>query len=487
MAQHRIAIISSEAAPFSKVGGLGDVAHALPKHLYKLGHDACVVLPYYQFMDEQSLKKELVGEATIPFLGHDYHVKYLKTTLSEATPLPVYLVYQEELFSQRRNVYGYPDDFLRFGFFNRSIFPLFEQLQWAPDILHCHDWEAGLIPNILQTEYRDTEFWKHTATVFTIHNLVYQMQGMWYEAPPEKRDAGRTVLPNTADAFRYINFTLRGIKHADVINAVSERYAQEILTKKFGEGLDGYLRRRKSHVFGIINGVDYTIFNPSTDKHLSVHYDWNSLDKKIVNKAQLQEMMHLPVERDIPLIGMAHRLTEQKGFDLIMRVLPALLRQPVQLVIVGGGQPVYTQFFRKIRKQYPDQVAIYLQFSESMASRVYAGSDMFLMPSRFEPCGISQLISLRYGSVPIVHRTGGLADTITDFNPRTGVGTGFVFETYEPTDFLVALVRAIETYRYPRVWEHLTWQGMRQSFSWELPARKYVDLYRRALSYHALG
>jgi len=483
-----IAIISSEVSPFSKSGGLGDVAHALPKHLYQQGHHVSVVTPYYRFIDQQNLEKTLLGEGLVTIGPKQWRVKFLQTTLSPQTPLPVYFIYQEELFSSHSKLYNYPDDATRFAVFNRAVFLLYQHLGQAPDVLHCHDWQAGLIPNYLRLEFAKEPFWKNTACVFTIHNLLYQMQGMWYEIPDEKRDQGRNLPPTDLKSLRYTNFTLRAIKHADAISTVSERYAEEILTKKFGEGLDGWLRRRKDRVFGIINGIDYTIFNPSFDQHLAVHYDWNSLDKKEQNKLAFQRDLGLSVAAETPLIGMDQRLTEQKGFNLIMEILPFLFRQDIQLAVVGSGDRDYIKFFRAAAKKYPHQIAISTPFTEEMGSRVLAGSDIFLMPSRYEPCGISQMKSLRYGSIPIVHQTGGLADTITDFNPRTGVGTGFVFQTYQGADLLMALTRAIETYKYPRVWEHLTWQAMRQSFSWELPAKKYVQLYRQAINfYHAVG
>lgn len=484
----RIFVVSAEVSPFSKTGGLADVSFALPKHLGLLGHDVSVVMPYYQFVDVQNLEKELIGEEDIHFAGHTYHVKFLKAFMPTPKPVPIYFVYEPELFSSREQVYGYEDDNVRFAFFNRATLQLIRSLGTAPDIIHCNDWHTGLIPNWLKLELHKDGFWQDTATLFTIHNLYYQLAGSRKNIPPRKIDHGRGLPPKRADQLRYVNFALRGIKYSDVVNTVSERYAQEILTKKFGEGLDGYLRRRKDRVFGIINGVDYSVFNPSLDQHLSIHYDWNSLDKKMLNKDALQKSFGLPVQRDIPLIGMVHRLTEQKGFDMVMKIFPTILRQPIQFVVVGGGAKTYTNFFKQMAKKYPDKVAAHLEFSVSVGSQVYAGSDMFLMPSRFEPCGVSQLISLRYGSIPIVHRTGGLVDTITNFNPLTGVGTGFVFDSYEPEEFLVALVRAIETYKYPKVWEHLTWQAMRQSFSWELPTRKYVDLYRRTIRlHHAMG
>ncbi len=479
-----VSIIASEVSPFSKTGGLADVAHALPKHVARLGHDVSVVTPYYQFIDQQAIEKELVGEAVVMIGDAKYPVKFLKTPLTVDSKVPVYLVYQEELFSSRPNVYQYPDDALRFAVFNRSVFALYKILGIAPDVLHCHDWQTGLIPNYLVSEFSNDPFWKNTSTVFTIHNLLYQMPGMWYDVPKTKRDKGLGAPPEDIKKLRAVNFALRGIRNADAINAVSLRYADEILTKKFGEGLDAHLRRRRDRVFGIINGIDYTVFNPSLDPHLAIHYDWNSLDRKLQNKLNLQREFGLPESSDTPVIGLVSRLTEQKGFNLIMEILPVLLNQRVQLVVVGSGQKDYLSFFRQMAKKYPQQIAVHLEFSESIGSHIYAGSDMFLMPSRYEPCGISQLISMRYGSIPIVHKTGGLSDTITDFDPRTGTGTGFVFNLYTGPDFLMALTRAIETYKYPKVWEHLTWQGMRSSFSWELPARKYVDLYVRALKIH---
>ncbi len=480
----RIVLASAEIDPFSKAGGLGDVAHALPKHLQYLGHEPLVVTPYYQFIDGQNLKKELVGETTVRLGKTSYSVKFLKTTLTPVSPVPVYFVYQEELFSKRPKIYGYDDDARRFAFFNFAVIALLEHLQLSPDIVHSHDWHAGLLPNLLRTTYAKHDLFRATSTVFTIHNLHFQMHEPWFRIPVTKRDRGRGAPPTDDGRLERVNFTLRGIKHADVVNTVSERYAQEILTKQFGEGLDAVLRRRRDRVFGIINGIDYTIFNPSFDEYLDAHYDWNSLDKKLVNKLALQKSLGLPSSPTIPLIGITHRLSEQKGFNLIMEILPTLLRRDVQFVVVGEGDKGYMRYFRHVAKKYPSKVGLHLKFSIAMASKVYAGSDMFLMPSRFEPCGVSQLISLRYGSIPIVHKTGGLSDTIQDFDPRTGEGTGFVFYDYTGIDLLMAITRAIETYQYPKTWEHLTWQAMRQSFSWSLPARKYADLYSKAVHFH---
>lgn len=479
-----IAIISAEVAPFSKSGGLADVTHALPKHLHGLGHDVSIVSPFYSFVGKRPDAPVHFGDAVVRLGAKEYPVRFYRAMLSENTKVPAYFIGQDELFGNREKLYNYPDDNLRFYVFNRAVFLLYELLGHIPDVLHCHDWQTGLVPNFLKLERGKNVLWHDTVSVFTIHNLLYQMHDMWYAVPADKRDTGQGLPSRELTKIRNTNFTLRAIRNADAINAVSVRYAEEILTKKFGEGLDGVLRRRRDHVFGIINGIDYTIFNPSFDEHLKIHYDWNSLDKKMENKLALQRDFRLPERRDVPLVGLVHRLTEQKGFDLIMEILPVLLRQSIQLAIVGSGDREFITFFRKAARRNPDKVVLLTPFTEELGSRVYAGSDMFLMPSRYEPCGISQLKSLRYGSIPIVHRIGGLADTITDFDPRTGTGTGFVFDKYTGPDLLMAMTRAVETYKYPRVWEHLTWQAMRQSFSWELPARQYVDLYHRAIATH---
>jgi len=483
--QRSVALIASEVAPFSKTGGLGDVTRALPKHLRNLGADIVVITPWYGFLEKQNLQTDVVGEAVIQCGDEKFAVTFVRGILPGHTVVPVYFIQQTELFGNRDQLYGYPDDPKRFSVFSLAVFELFRLLGGAPDVLHCHDWQTGLIPNILRVTLQRDPFWKNTVSVYTIHNLLYQSARMWYEIPAGERDTGRGAPDFSVTGLNWMNFAARGIRHADIISTVSERYAQEILTRKFGEGLDGLLRRRRDRLFGIIHGVDYAVFNPSVDPNLSIHYDWNSLDKKAENKRQYQKDFGLDQSNAIPVIGMVHRFTEQKGFNLLMEILPILVQQPVQLIVTGRGDKKYLTFLRQAIKKYPRQVAVNL-FNESMASRVYAASDLFLMPSRFEPCGVSQLISLRYGSIPIVHNTGGLADTITDFDPRTAVGNGFVFHQYRGADLLVALTRAMETFKYPRVWEHLTWQAMRQSFSWELPAEKYLELYERARSFHAL-
>jgi starch synthase len=473
-----IVMPTAELSPFSKSGGLGDVANALPRHLAELGHNVIVVTPFYSFIRQQDVKREPVGEVKLTVGAATYEIHFTVTHLTE--DLPVYFVECDDLFNRQRQ-YGEPDDNLRFLVFNKAALVLVGLLNLKPHIIHCQDWHTGLIPNLMKTEFvRDPHF-AQTATLFTIHNLPFQMQGDWWVVPEDMRDDGKGEIPTDPQLIRWVNFTRRAIRHADVINAVSIRYAEEILTPEFGQGMDKLLLKRKADVYGIINGIDYTVYNPKFDPFLWEHYDWNSLNKKRKNKAELQKLVKLERRPDIPVIGMVHRLTEQKGFDLIMEAMPWLLKMPLQLVVVGTGFKGYVDYFRKMAKKYPTKIGLFTPFTDQMASRVYAGSDMFLMPSRYEPCGISQLISMRYGSIPIVHETGGLMETITNFNPKRETGTGFTFSSYMKEDLLMAIVRALETYKYNKTWEHLVWRAMQTSFSWKLPAKKYLALYRRAM------
>jgi starch synthase len=470
--------VSAEVSPFSKTGGLGDVANALPKALSKLGHKVIMITPFYGFIRDQGLKIEELGKDKIKIGDQTYPVVFRKTDLN--FEIPVYFIYNRDLFS-RSKIYAYPDNNLRFLFFDLAVIKLIKKFNLKANVIHCHDWHTGLIPNYIKLEYKNDPTFKKTSCVFTIHNLPFQFGHDWWKIPPKHQDSGKGLPPTTPKKIEHINFTKRAILNADIINTVSERYANEILTPEFGQGLEKILNKRKKDLYGIVNGIDYTVFNPAFDQNVYYNYDWNSLDRKKKNKLCLQKELRMEQNADIPVIGLVHRLTEQKGFDLIMQIMPLLTKTPLQIVIVGSGGKDYLKYFKKAAKEYPRQVAIHSPFTEKMASKVYAGSDMFLMPSRYEPCGISQLISLRYGSIPIVRETGGLSDTISNFNPKTGRGNGFVFSAYTKEHLLIAITRALENYKYPKVWEHLTWQAMRMSYSWEIPAKKYVRLYQLAM------
>lgn len=476
----KIASLASEVSPYSKSGGLGDVTKSLPKALSQLGHKISIITPYYSFIKKQNLKLENIDKKfSVSFKNNSFSITIKKLIFN--SNLTIYFIENRKLFGLSKNIYGYPNDNLRFLVFNIAALKMLEVLKLKPNIIHCHDWQAGMVPNLLNLDKKRFPSLKKSATIFTIHNLTFQMGGGWWEVLPKNKDDGRHNPLSDFSKIKYLNFTKRAIYNADIINTVSERYAEEITSPELGQGLDKYLRQRSKDLYGIINGIDYTVHNPAFDDNIQYKFDWNSLRRKKKNKLALQKLLKLEENADIPLIGMTNRLTEQKGFKLIMDSIDILMGLNLQIVIVGSGFKEYILFFKKIARRHPKKIAIFTPFNEEMESKVYAGSDMFLMPSRFEPCGISQLKSLRYGSVPIVHETGGLSDTITNFNPKTRKGNGFVFKQYTTVDFLMALTRAMENYKYTQIWENLTWQAMQQSYSWELPAKKYLKLFNIAI------
>lgn len=476
----KIVHISSEISPYSKTGGLADVARSLPRALVRLGHEVVAFTPYYGFIAKKYRHTQNLKErVSVEFGGRKYGFGFKKIICPDN--YPVIFICQRELFGSRNKLYGYKDDGIRFLLFNLASLKLLKVLGFVPQVIHCHDWHTGLIPNYLKLQYRHDEFFKNIGTLFTIHNLLFQGPEDWWKIPPEKKDNGKGLPPHDKDQLYWLNFALRGILYSDLINTVSSRYAQEILTPEYGCDLDSYLRGRKKDLYGIINGVDYTIFNPQFDEDLYVNYDANSLEKKSENKALLQKRFGLRVDSKAPLIGLANRLTEQKGLELIIDILDYLLKLDVQIAIVGSGGGVYRDFFRKVARKYRKKILFFSPFKEHIARKVYSASDIYLMPSRFEPCGISQLISLRYGSIPIVHAVGGLLDTISDYNPKTGRGNGFVFTSYTSQDLLFAIARALEDYKRRSAWKTLVRRAMKESYSWKLPAKKYVTLYRRVI------
>jgi len=471
---------SSEISPYSKTGGLADVVRSLPRSLKRMGHRVSVITPLYKFIKDRNLPLEDIGIRTeVDFAGHTYRFRYYKITTPDK--YPVFFINHSTVFNVGERIYNYPDNSLRFVLFNLAALELIKKLKWKADVLHSHEWQSGLIANFIKTRYRNDFFLYQQPTVFTIHNLNFQGSFNWWEVPPEKKDKGRGDVPEDKEAIPWINFAKRAIIYSDVINAVSERYAKEILTPEFGCGLDKYLRARRKTVFGIINGIDYHVFNPSYDKHIYINYGVDSLKDKVKNKVLLQKEYNLEVNQHLPLIGLANRLSEQKGFELIVKILDSLLKKPLQIAVIGSGDKSYIDAFRRAKEKYPKKILFITPFREDLSRKIYAASDIYLMPSRFEPCGISQLISLRYGSIPIVHKVGGLVDTIKDYNPITGKGNGFVFKTYTSEDLLFTIGRALEDYRHRKEWRNLVKKAMRESYSWMLPAQKYVALYRRAI------
>ncbi len=481
----RILILAAEIVPFAKVGGLADVVGALPKSLAELGHDVRLAMPRYGQVDPERFKLNTVLDAvTVNMTNFHVQVSVRQGAIGDA--VPVYMIDAPRYF-ERENIYGYTDDGERFILFCRAALEAMRALDWSPDVIHCNDWHTGIVPNWLHTIYHEDPFYATSATVYTIHNLAYQgIFGYRILEVAGVADHG-FLYPQIPELANVVDLMGRGILFADAVTTVSERYAQEILTPNFGEKLDHLLRSRHERLFGILNGIDYQEMNPATDRYIHTPFDADSLDKRAENKRALQEQAHLPVRSDVPLLAMISRLANQKGFDLLAQIAQPLLAQSVQFVVLGIGDQHYHEMFQNLAARYPEQVAIFLTFNTELAQRIYAGSDMFLMPSRFEPCGLGQLIAMRYGSVPIVRSVGGLADTVQEYDPHTGEGNGFTFTNYDPWELFAAIVRALEVYRFTDIWRTLQQRGMAADHSWQASARRYVEVYRNAMAFHESG
>src|SRR6266496_695554 len=481
----RILILAAEIVPFAKVGGLADVVGALPKALQALGHDVRLIMPCYRQVDPERFQLKTVLDA-VPVKMGSFQVQVSVCEGVIGDHIPVYMIDAPRYFD-RENIYGYTDDGERFILFCRAALEAIRALNWSPDIVHCNDWHTGIVPNWMHTVYHTDPLFANAATVYTIHNLAYQGIFGYRILEVAGVAANGFLYPQIAELANVVDIMGRGILFADAITTVSERYAQEILTPTFGEKLDHLLRSRRNRLFGILNGVDYQENNPATDRYIQSNFDAQSLDKRAENKRALQEQVHLPAQPEAPLLAMISRLTDQKGFDMLAQIMQPLLAQGVQFVVLGIGDQHYHELFQNLAARYPEQVAIFLTFNTELAQRIYAGSDMFLMPSRFEPCGLGQLIAMRYGSVPIVRAVGGLADTVQEYDPRTGEGNGFTFTNYDPWELFAAIIRALELYRVEDIWRRLQQRGMAADHSWQASAMRFVEVYRNAIAFHKSG
>lgn len=486
-----ILFISSEIAPFAKTGGLADVAGALPKVIKEMGHEIRLIMPKYGTINERKFKlREVARLKDIPIpLGDRIETVSVKSAVIPHSKVQVYFVDKKKYFD-RPELYCNPetnkdwsDNAERFIFFNRAAIEILKALYWHPNIIHCNDWQSALIPLLLKTIYKNDTFFSNISTLLTIHNIAYQ--GIF-----EKEVLNLIELPEKLfypgsgiEFWGKTNFLKVGIVYADLITTVSETYAKEIQqSEEYGYGLEGVLKDRKRDLYGIINGIDYTVWNPEIDELIPTKYSRQTLTEKKKNKKILLEANDLPFNENIPLIGIISRLADQKGFDLIEECIDDLIKLNVQIVLLGTGDEKYHILFKKIREKYPQKIGINLTFNNQLAHLIEAGSDMFLMPSRYEPCGLNQLYSLKYGTIPIVRATGGLADTIKDFDPRAGQGTGFIFEDYSSKALLSAIKRAINVFQNHRLWQKLMNNAMKQDFSWKTAAEKYVALYKKLLN-----
>lgn len=476
----RILILSAEVAPFAKTGGLGDVAGALPKALASLGHDVRVVMPAYQAQERAVRAGEggfapLPGTLTVPTGGGPIEAGVIQTVLP-GSDVPVYLIAERSLFD-RPNIYGYDDDPYRFAFFSRAALELTAALGFRPDVVHAHDWHSAPAVMWLDTAGRVDGRFGDVATVFTIHNLAHQGRSSRRVA----RYLGVDVPPLLDESgWDEVNFMARGIAHATLVSTVSPTYVREIMTPQGGNGLDPLLRARQHDVHGVLNGLDYDVWNPATDPSLVLDFDAARPDRRVANKLALQDRLGLQRDARVPLVGMVTRLDAQKGMEItghVIHLLMSGLAGEAQFVVLGTGAKRYEDAFAHLAGYHPRKMAAVLAFSSDLAPQIYAGSDLFLMPSLFEPCGLGQLIAMRYGSVPVVRSTGGLADTVGDGH------TGFTFHEFTADAFWMALQRALLVYNTDaEAWARLQRNGMAANFSWADAAYGYEQLYERAIS-----
>ncbi|MHC4180033.1 MAG: glycogen synthase GlgA [Planctomycetota bacterium] len=486
----KILLATSEAVPFAKTGGLADVCGALPIELERLGHHPAVILPAYRRVNYCGLSIEPLGIDFIVPIGSKMVTGHLLRGELPGCGVPVYLVQQDQYFD-RDQLYGadgkdYIDNCERFVFFSRAVMEAIRLLDLQVDVIHANDWQTGLVPAYLKIEYRDLPKYERIASLFTIHNMAYQGQFWHWDMLLTGLD-WKHFHWHRMEFHGKLNLLKTGLVFADSISTVSPRYAEEIQSKPLGSGLEGVLRHRRDVLSGILNGMDTGQWDPASDPHLAANYDAKTVGQgKPECKAALQEEIGLPVEPKVPLIGFVGRLADQKGLDLIAEVIQQWVQtSEEQWAILGTGQPKYHRLLQTLAERFPQKVAARLEFSNPLAHRIEAGADLFLMPSQFEPCGLNQLYSLKYGTVPVVRATGGLADTITDANDRTleaGVANGFSFREYSSLALSETLRRACDAYAQPEVWSELVATGMAQDWSWNRSAREYVELYQTTVA-----
>ncbi|MCK9604145.1 MAG: glycogen synthase GlgA [Candidatus Omnitrophica bacterium] len=458
----KIAICASEVVPFAKTGGLADVAGALPLALEKEGESVIVIMPRYKAIQDSKFDiKRFSDDISYSVIGKN---------------IKVYFIESDNYFN-RDQLYGdkngdYKDNLDRFSYYCKRALDLLKEIEFKPDIIHVHDWQACLVPVYLKNVFRKDAFYKNIKTVLTIHNIGYQ--GLFAKDEYSRLGLDWSLFNiEGLEFYDKINILKGGLIFSDIINTVSPTYSKEIQTKEFGFGLEGVLNKKKASVFGILNGLDYSIWNPVTDKFIAKNFSVNSIGGKAKNKEDLQAICKLPKKKDIPLLGIVSRLAEQKGFDILAEAIDNICRLDLQLVILGTGDLKYHAIMEAMVKKYPKVISLHLKFDDTLAHKIYAGSDIFLMPSKYEPCGLGQLISLKYGTIPLVFKTGGLADTVNKNN-------GFVFDKYSREELLITVEKSITTFQDKKKWNALVTKAMKCDFSWEESAKEYLKLYAKA-------
>lgn len=468
-----VLFVTAEAVPFVKTGGLADVTGSLPAELAKNGLDVRIILPKYgDIAGHHKDKMEKVGQ-TIVHLGWRQQFMGIEKLIDHGI---TYYFVDNEYYFKRKGLYGFFDDAERYAFFCRAVLESIPLLDFVPDILHCHDWHSGLVSVYLKDQYAHLPLYSKMKTVFTIHNLRFQ--GIFPPDILEFLELGPEYLTNDKlEFFGNVNYLKAALVYSDIITTVSPSYAAEIQQPLCGEKLDGLLTARQNKLVGIINGIDQENYNPSTDGALAVNYSKMSPKRKLKNKIILQELLGLPVSETIPVIAMVTRMDRSKGLDLVAHVLDDLLTQDVQLMVLGTGDEIYQSMFRIANHRHPTQVSSQIYFDEHLSRQIYAGADLFLMPSLYEPCGIGQLVAMRYGCLPVVRETGGLRDTVFSYNEETRQGNGFSFSNYNADDMLYTVNRALALYKNKQAWYKLVRSAMSCDYSWKNSALQYENIY----------
>ncbi len=486
----KVALLSSEVAPFSKTGGLADVAGALPKYLQKAGCEIFVITPFYKEVAKKRFDIISTGRTvTVNIRNAIVPAEILSGRLPDSG-VPIYFIKQDEYFG-RDGLYGtsdgdYPDNCERYVFFARAALEAIKAFGWNVDIVHCNDWQTALVPIYLATTHKNEAAFADIASLLTIHNLAYQ--GLFWHFDMELIGLDWSWFDyRYLEFYDKINLLKGGIVFSALINTVSKRYAGEIQTSEYGCGLEGVLRERCKDLFGVINGIDYSAWNPATDKLIPANYDINKLGGKAKCKEALRQKCGLPQSR-VPLVGFIGRLAEQKGLDIIAEAIDKIMALDLQVVILGTGEKKYHDLLTGIAKKYPEKLSANITFNNKLAHEIEAGCDMFLMPSRYEPCGLNQLYSLKYGTVPIVRETGGLADTVKNCKTsslKVGSATGFSFKAYSGTALLKTIKNALQVFADRKAWKKLMHNGMQEDWSWSRSAMEYMKLYKKAIKKHS--
>lgn len=475
----KVLFVAGECDPFIKTGGLGDVIGALPQYLRKNDVEVSVVIPKYKDIDSVYLSKmKLIKTFNVAMSWRQQFCGIFQYKKAGVT----YYFIDNEYYFDRNGTYGYFDDDERFSFFDRAVMMMLKEIDYKPDIIHCHDWHTGMIPVMNKYDYSSDDFYRGINTVYTIHNLKFQ--GVYpKEILGEYLNLSDDLYYNdTVGFYDCINFMKGALNTSDKITTVSKTYSKEIKTEFYGEQLQGLLRERSEDLVGIENGIDYKVYDPTKDPFIERKYSKFRLNNKKINKVALQRELGLEENEFVPMMAIVSRLTSQKGMDILIGVLSEILKEEVQLVVLGTGEFEFEQFYKGLAEKYPNKVATIIDFDNSLAHRIYAGADMFLMPSLFEPCGLGQLIALRYGTIPIVRETGGLKDTIQFYETSTGIGNGFTFYEYTEYELKKTISIALDYYKDKKLWRNIIVNAMESEHSWDKSAMEYKELYEEVLS-----